>query len=79
MTQSRRYSALEAVANVAIGYGVALAGQLLVFPLYGIHPHLSDNIAIGAWFTGISLARSYLLRRLFNGWTSGTARREIVP
>lgn len=66
MTQSRRHSALEAAANVAIGYGVALAGQLLVFPLYGIHPHISDNLGIGLWFTGISLARSYLLRRAFN-------------
>jgi hypothetical protein len=28
MIQSRRHSALESVANVAIGYGVALASQL---------------------------------------------------
>lgn len=71
MTQSRRHSALEAAANVAIGYGVALAGQLLVFPLYGIHPSIEANIGIGLWFTGLSLARSYLVRRLFDRRTAG--------
>lgn len=67
--QSRRHSVFEATANVAVGYGVALAGQLLVFPLYGLHPDLSANIGIGIWFTGLSLARSYLLRRIFNRHT----------
>jgi hypothetical protein len=66
MSQSRRRSVCESVANVAIGYGVALASQLLVFPLYDIHVSLSTNIGIGLWFTVISLARSYALRRLFN-------------
>jgi len=66
MSQSRRRSVCESVANVAIGYGVVLASQLLVFPLYDIHVSLSTNIGIGLWFTVISLARSYALRRLFN-------------
>ena len=68
MTQPRRHSALEAVANVAIGYGVALAGQLAIFPLFGLHPHLRENLGIGACFTALSLARSYVIRRLFNWW-----------
>lgn len=71
--QSRLHSALESAANVAIGYGVALASQLLIFPFYGIQIPLRDNIAIGIWFTVISLARSYLLRRWF------TRRTEPSP
>ena len=71
--QSRRHSMFEAVANVAIGYGVAIASQLAVFPLFGIHVPLADNLAIGAWFTAISLARSYLVRRWFNRQTRRTA------
>lgn len=65
--QSRRASFAESLLNDAIGYGVALASQLIVFPLYGINVPLSTNIAIGAWFTAISIARSYVVRRLFNG------------
>lgn len=57
---------VESFANVAIGYGVAVATQLAVFPLFGLHASLTDNLAIGAIFTVVSLARSYCLRRLFN-------------
>lgn len=66
MSQSRTMSAVEAVANVAVGYGVAVATQAAVFPLFGIHASTSDHLAIGAVFTIVSLARSYLLRRVFN-------------
>ncbi len=67
MNQSRVMSAVESIANVAVGYGVALLSQLLIFPLFDIHVSLTTNLAIGAWFTVISLVRSYVLRRWFNG------------
>jgi hypothetical protein len=63
--QSKRHSLIESCANVAIGYGVALASQLAVFPMFGIHVPLSSNLGIGAWFTAISLVRSYVIRRWF--------------
>ncbi len=66
MSQTRAMSAVESVANVAIGYGVAVASQIVIFPLFGVHLPLSDNLLIGAWFTVISLARSYVVRRVFN-------------
>ena len=66
MNQTRLHSLVEAVANVVIGYGVALSTQVVVFPLFGMRVSLSDNIAIGAIFTVVSLVRTYLLRRLFN-------------
>lgn len=66
MSQTRAQSAIESVVNVAIGYGVALASQLAIFPLFGIHIPFTDNLLIGAWFTVISIARSYALRRWFN-------------
>lgn len=67
MSQSKTQSAIEACANVAVGYLVALLSQLLVFPMFGIYVPLSTNLWIGAWFTVISLVRSYVLRRWFNG------------
>jgi hypothetical protein len=66
--QSRRHSALEAVANVAIGYAVAIVAQIAIFPLFGIYIPVSEHLAIGLLFTVVSLARSYALRRLFNRW-----------
>lgn len=66
MTQTRTMSAVESVANVAVGYGIAVATQVVVFPLFGLHASLVDNLAIGAVFTVVSLVRSYLLRRIFN-------------
>lgn len=65
MRQSRGMSFIEASANVAIGYGVAVAANALVLPLFGFPVSLSDSAAIGAVFTLIALARSYCVRRLF--------------
>ena len=66
MSQRKRHSALEAVANVAIGYGVAVLAQMIIFPWFGIHASPGDHLMIGVCFTVVSLARSYLLRRAFN-------------
>ena len=63
--QTRKHSAIESTANVVIGYLVAVFSQVLVFPLFDIHIPLGDNLLIGLWFTGISLARSYTIRRWF--------------
>jgi hypothetical protein len=71
MTQTRLQSVAEAAANVAVGYLVAIASQVVVFPQFGIHVPLVTNLAIGAWFTVISLLRSYVLRRWFNGLRFG--------
>ena len=64
--QTKKQSLFEAWMNVVVGYLVALTTQLIVFPILGIEVHLSQNILIGVIFTVVSLARSYLLRRLFN-------------
>ena len=66
MSQTRAMSAIESAANVAIGYGVAVSSQMLIFPMFGIHIPLADNLLIGGYFTMISLARSYAVRRMFN-------------
>ena len=65
MSQSRRLSLLEAVTNVTVGYVLAVATQVVVFPWFGLHASLGDNLGIGAVFTSISLLRGYTLRRLF--------------
>jgi len=54
---------------VAVGYGVALLSQILVFPIFGIHVSLKQNVYIGLIFTVVSIIRSYFLRRIFNRLT----------
>jgi hypothetical protein len=58
-------SLVEAVTNVVVGYGIAVVTQLIVFPWFGLPAHLDDALAIGAIYTVVSVARSYLLRRVF--------------
>lgn len=64
--QSKKFSLIESISNVFIGYWVAFVSQLVVFPLFNIHVPIKDNLYIGICFTGISIARSYILRRIFN-------------
>lgn len=68
MPQSRRLSLLEAATNVVVGYVLAVLTQMIVFPWFGLTASLQDNLGIGAAFVGISLIRSYALRRVFERW-----------
>ena len=67
MKQSRAMSLVESLANVIVGYGVAVVTQILIFPVLGLHTTLAQNLKMGAVFTVVSIVRSYLLRRLFEG------------
>ena len=68
MKQSRLMSLVEALANVIVGYGVAVVTQMLIFPIFGLQTTLAQNLKMGAVFTIVSLGRSYALRRLFERW-----------
>ena len=65
MRQSRTMSMVEAATNVVVGYVLAIATQIIVFPWFGIETGLAEHLTIGLAFVGISLARGFLLRRLF--------------
>lgn len=65
MNQSRTMSLVEAIANVVVGYGIAVVAQIMIFPLFELHTTLAENLQMGAVFTVVSIARSFGLRRLF--------------
>jgi hypothetical protein len=65
MKQSRIMSMVEAVTNVVVGYILAIATQIVVFPWFGIETGLAEHLTIGLAFVGVSLARGYVLRRFF--------------
>ncbi|MCL7466067.1 hypothetical protein MXB90_13515 [Phaeovulum sp. NW3] len=60
-------SLVEAAANVTVGYALAILTQIVVFPWFGIDVGAGVHMTIGLVFLGVSLIRSYLLRRLFEG------------
>ena len=66
MEQTKTGSLIESIINIFIGYIVALVSQILIFPIFDINISFSENLLIGAWFTLISLVRSYIIRRWFN-------------
>ena len=70
--QSRLMSLIEALANVVVGFWLAVIAQLLVFPLFGLSVSFGQNLAIATLFTGVSLMRGYVLRRVFEtlAWQS---------
>lgn len=65
MKQSRLMSMVEASTNVAIGYSISVASNLVVLPAFGYPVTLRDGMAIGLVFTVIALLRTYTLRRVF--------------
>ena len=73
MAQSRLTSFTEALTNIVVGFALALAAQVALFPGCGIRVGFWDNRRIAVSFTFISLVRSYVLRRVFN------AHDETLP
>jgi hypothetical protein len=58
-------SLVESITNVVVGYVLDIATQIVAFPWFGIETGLAEHMAIGLAFVFVSLARGYLLRRLF--------------
>jgi hypothetical protein len=77
MSQTKRGSAAEVAANLAVGYVVNFIGNLVVLPLFGFASlTFWKNIQIGLVFTAISVVRQYVLRRWFNGLRFG---HKVAP
>lgn len=66
MSQSKKVSFLEACLNTASGFIVSLIVWHYVAMWYGIPMPFVTNLEITGIFTVVSIARSYLWRRLFN-------------
>lgn len=82
-SQSRIDSFMEALLNTLIGLLVSTIANFFVIPaVLGVTMTHTQNIVLALIFTVISIARSYLLRRAFNGrsaWEAvkGRFRRKL--
>lgn len=68
--QSKLMSFIEAWANVLVGISISFISGIVIYKWMGVHVTLMQNVEITAYFTAISLARSYLIRRWFNAKTN---------
>lgn len=71
--QNRKMSLVESITNYLIGYWLAVWVQMVLYPLYGINLEFAAQAEIAGYFTVVSIARSYAVRRFFNmatvrGW-----------
>ena len=72
---SRKKSALEAIADVGLGFGIFLPVNYFVLPLFVdqiAEYNIVGILTISAIFTSISLVRKYALRRWFE------SQRQII-
>ena len=66
MSQTRKQSAIEQMNNILIGYTINMFANFAIFPLYGWEISLQQNLQIGVFYTLVSFARGYGLRRYYN-------------
>lgn len=65
LVQTKKQSLYEQFENIAIGYFIAVGSQLLIFPYFNIHITFSENLLLSFYFSLISVARGYLIRRYY--------------
>lgn len=75
--QTRKSSLAEAVVNVLVGFFVSMLSNFVIFAIYGLQITMRAQLAVTVWFTLISIARSYMLRRVFNLVLERKMRRQL--
>lgn len=64
--QSRKMSLVEAIVSNVASFLISTAVQWLTFPWFGIHVSVLTNMVIVLMFMGLSVIRTYFIRRIFN-------------
>lgn len=78
--QTKRGSFAEAWANIAVGFSINFVANTILIPVFvGVHIAPGANFMMGCVYTLISLARSYVLRRWFNGLKFGHVPAVAYP
>ena len=75
--QTKLGSFVEAWANIPVGFAINYAANMLILPLFGFNTlTYGKAFWIGVAFTGVSLARQYVIRRWFNNMKFGNTTQE---
>lgn len=65
--QTKRDSLIESIVNILVGYVLATVSQIIIFRHMGLNVPIHSNLVVSNWLTVVSIVRSYLIRRVFNG------------
>lgn len=76
MKQSKLMSLIEATVSILVGFGISLTAQVLILPLLGVAISFSQNLTFALIMTAISIARQYVMRRVFEALH---IRRPLSP
>jgi hypothetical protein len=69
-------SLIESLINIAVGLGLSLGCQAIFLPLLGVPIPWSANLAFALIMTVVSIARQFVLRRVFEAFR---IRRPLSP
>jgi hypothetical protein len=75
VTQSRMGSFYEACINILIGFTINWVANMTLLPMFGFNVTGTQAFNIGLLFTGVSIARQYIIRRWFNARLHAAALR----
>jgi len=64
--QTKLTSLIETLMNTAIGFSISFVGWPVAAAMTGIEYSHGQHWAVVAFFTVISVARGYVIRRFFN-------------
>ena len=64
--QTKKWSMIESLTSVGIGWFIGVILNLTVLPLFDYDVSLTDGVLISIIFTAVSVIRSYTIRRFFN-------------
>lgn len=64
--QTKRHSIIEAIVQAMISYIVSIIAQVTIFPFFGVHLPVGDQMLIALLFMCVSIVRGYIVRRIFN-------------
>ena len=76
MKQSRIMSLIEAVVSILVGFGISVTAQAVFLPMFGVTISFAQNISFALVMTALSIARQYILRRIFEALH---IRRPLSP
>lgn len=75
VSQTKKGSAFETVTNTLVGFSINWCANMVILPMFGMPISGTTAFHMGIIFTAISIARGYVLRRVFNKITE----RGVCP
>ncbi len=64
--QSKRQSLIETLTSVFVGWLIGVILNLTILPLFDYNITVVDSLWVSLIFTAVSVARGYVVRRIFN-------------